>query len=291
MKTLIIGDTHINEKFISELDIIFKEILKIKADRLIHLGDFYDNKRPTAKEILFGTEWLTKFREKYKEIILIRGNHDKTRNISAIDYLKYLHAKVMDEYIDENNNYYSHFMTDKSKLEYGTAYKTVKQLLKYNKVFLGHQHLFQEIKKNKMYHIGSCRFCNFNEVEDKTKVIASLDEANNLTFASLKSPMPMIEVKSIKELANIKPGKKNVRLIISSFEQFKKEVNEFDKYRHLYFEFKTKLEFNQQKQTPNIDKGSVTTSKRRLEEILEKGIKEIKDDDIRKILKEIYNEM
>ena len=200
MKKLIIGDSHITEKTIPELEIIFQEIYKKEVDELIHLGDFYDSKRPNAKEILFGTKWAVKFKEKYKKVIFLRGNHDKTQNISAIDYLQYLGIKVVEDYIDENNNFYGHFMTNQSKYEYGTYKYTVSQLAHYNYVFLGHQHSYQELGGH-IWHLGSVRYVGFNEVCDKSKYILKLGE--KLEFIPLKSPIPMVDVKTINELNKI----------------------------------------------------------------------------------------
>jgi hypothetical protein len=61
-------------------------------------------------------------------------------------------------------------MTDKSKMEYGTAEKTIAELKDYNHVFLGHQHSFQELSGN-IFHLGSCRYINYNEAKDEGKYI------------------------------------------------------------------------------------------------------------------------
>ena len=287
MRTLIVGDSHIKESVIPELELIFQEILQHDATEFIHLGDYYDNKRPTAKELIFGTKWMLKFKKKYKKVILIRGNHEKTGNTSVVDYFTYMGIKVFDEYIDKDNCYYSHFMTNKSLYEYGTFQKTVKELRQYTYTLLGHQHNPQELETN-MYHLGSVRFCQFNEVTDPYKRIAVI-EKGELEFIKLKSPYPMIDVKSIKELAEIEPGNKKVRLIISSFEQFKEEVNEIQKYKNLYTEFKTKLDFsNTVSRKQPFPK---TVKRKRLYEILIEGIAKIEDIDVKNLLQEQLEEI
>jgi len=290
MKILIFADPHINEKSIPELTKVFEELCTYKADIFICLGDFYDKKHPTTQEILFGTTWADQFINIFKKVVFIKGNHEKTKELSAIDYLEYLGIRAVDNYIDKDNNFYAHFMTDKSTLEYGTAYKTVKELSKYNKVFLGHQHLYQEVKKNKIYHPGSIRFVNFNESKEKYKRIVLL-ENNKVTFIKLKSPYQMIDISSVKELSNIKSGKKKVRLIINSFDQFKKEVGEFDKYRHKLHTLKIKLNFKETSQStfhPAI-KGNSPINK--LQDILIKGIDKLKDKEVKNILKGVLNEL
>jgi len=222
MNKLIFADPHITEKSIPELEKIFQEIYQQEADELIMLGDYYNNKKPNAKEILFGTKWAVRFMNKYKKVIFLRGNHDRTQDVSAIDYLQYLGIKVVDDYVDEDNNFYGHCFTDQSKYEYGTYKYTVSQLAPYNMVFLGHQHSFQAIKGH-IWHIGSVRYVGFNEVCDKSKYLLKLGKKPE--FIPLKSPIPMKNVKSVKELPNINP-KTKVRCLVSSFSQFKREINE-----------------------------------------------------------------
>ena len=53
----------------------------------------------------------------------------------------------------------------------------------------------------------------------------------------------MYDVHSIEELSTIKPGMVKVRFIISSFEQFKNNINAIAKKRHKYNVFKVKLDF------------------------------------------------
>ncbi len=282
MRIIIFGDPHIKEKVIPELDSIFTEILKQEGNTLIMVGDYYDNKRPTAQEILFGTKWALGFKKRFKNVIFLRGNHDKTKDISAIDYLQYFKIKIVDEYIDKDNNYFGHFMTNKSLYEYGTFQKTVKELRQYTYTLLGHQHNPQELETN-MYHLGSVRYCQFNEVTDPYKRIAVI-EKGELEFIKLKSPYPMIDVKSIKELAKIEPGNKKVRLIIESFNQFKEEVNFLTQYKNKFVEFKTKLDFsNTVSRKQSLPK---TVKRKRLQQILREGIAKIEDIDVKNLLQE-----
>jgi len=284
---VIFGDPHIKEKAIPELDSIFTEILKQEGTTLIMLGDYYDNKRPTAQEILFGTKWALAFKKKFKKVIFLRGNHDKTKKISAIDYLQYFNIKIVDEYIDKDNNYMGHFMTNKSLYEYGTFQKTVKELRQYNHVLLGHQHNPQTLEPN-MYHLGSVRYCNFNEVSDFCKSIAIIDKGK-LEFVKLKSPIPMIDVNSISVVSKLKKRNYKVRLVISSFDQFKEEVNEIAKWKDKFVEFKVKLDFSNtiQRKQP-LPK---TVKRKRLQEILREGIAKIEDIDVKNLLQEQLEEI
>jgi len=281
---LIFTDSHIEESAIEELESIFTEILTYNADEVIFVGDYFEKKRPTSREIIFGTKWAKRLVQKYKKVIFLRGNHDKTENISAIDYLQYLGIKIVNDYIDEDNNYYGHFMTNQSKYEYGTYARTVTELKKYNYVILGHQHSFQELT-SKVYHLGSVRYVNFNEVEDNCKHIATLD--NELKFIELKSPIPMVDVNSLKELKTIEP-KTKIRLIISSFDQFKKEINSISMWKKKFKTFKVKLDFQK---TITKEKTVHVNKKQDLQSIINNFINRIEDSEVKKeLIKELVKE-
>ena len=287
MRTIIIGDPHINEKAIPELDSIFTEILKQEGTTLIMLGDYYDNKRPTAQEIFFGTKWAFAFKKKFKKVIFLRGNHDKTKDTSAIDYLQYFKIKIVDEYIDKDNNYYGHFMTNKSLYEYGTYQKTIKQLRKYNRVILGHQHTFQKLDEG-MYHLGSVRYVAFNEVNDEDKFIQYVEDGK-WGRIRLHSPIRMADVYSLEQLTKNDYEHMKIRLVIKNFSDFKNWINEISKIKHRYPEFKIKLDFsNTTSQKQPLPK---TVKRKRLQEILREGIAKIEDIDVKNLLQEQLEEL
>lgn len=286
MKKLLFTDPHIIESSINELNIIFTEIISYKADELLMLGDYYDKNRPSAKELEFGTRWAKNFVNGFKKVIFLKGTgqHDRDKDNSVIDYLKYLGIKVIDDYIDEDNNFYGHFMLHESKLEYGTGKCGIKDLTKYNYVFLGHQHNPQKLT-DKIYHLGSCRYCNFNEVGDKNKQIAFI-ENNEIKFIPLKSPIKIVDVKTINELHDRDLEGYKVRLCISSFEQFKKEINLIQKIKNNYADFKVKLDFSDNLITSSDNK---ETKSLKSEEIIENYLKNIKDPEVKQLLENTKN--
>jgi len=78
------------------------------------------------------------------------------------------------------------------------------------------------------------------------------------------------------------------RLIISSFEQFKKEVNEINKYKHMFNVFKLKLDF---KKDALVSSAKIPNkSSKKLKDIIIEGIDKIKDKDIKDLLKGVINE-
>jgi len=201
MRTLIVGDVHISEKTIPELTGIFNEIIKIEADKVIQLGDFFEHNRPTPLELKFATRIIKGLKDKYKEVTILSGTgeHDLYHDYSVVEYLTELGVNIVrGEYID-NNILYGHFMLHESQLQYGTGKCGIKDLEKYDKVFLGHQHLFQELKQDKIFHPGSIRFVNFNEVTDPFKRVIILNNGE-VQFKKLDSPYLMKDFYNIKEI-------------------------------------------------------------------------------------------
>jgi len=284
MKILIFGDTHIREENIEELKLIFNEILSINADKVIHLGDYYDRNRPTPKELYFGTKIAKRFYNKYKDVTIISGNgqHDILNNYSIIQYLENIGINTIKGDYIYNNMLFGHFMLNESKLEYGSGRCGIKDLKKYHKVFLGHQHEFEELKRNTIYHIGSVRFCNFNEVNDSYKRIAIL-ENNNIKFIKLKSPYKMLDITNIEKLNDLDKNTK-VRLIYSNYNNFKSDINNIPKYKSKFANFKLKLSFDNTLNTSNI---KISNKKKKLIDILNEGINKINDNEVKNLLKEI----
>ena len=98
----------------------------------------------------------------------------------------------------------------------------------------------------------------------------------------------MYDIYSLKELEKITPGVVKVRLIISSFEQFKKEVSQIAKIKHKYNVFKVKLDFKKETNPINLN---MTNSlvKPKLKDILKKGIGRIQDKDVKQLLEEVLD--
>lgn len=239
MKTLIFTDSHISIDSLEELNNIFKEIISYSAERLIMIGDYFHKKNPTTKEILFATRWATEFKKKYKDIIWVRGNHDKIQEISSVDYLKYLDLNVVDDYTDENNNYFGHFMVVGSWQGFEEKISAIMLQNKYNFILLGHQHSFQQFS-DKMFHLGSCRFVSWGESRDKNKQIALIDD-DSILFIPLHSPIPMIDVVSALELDNIDKMTK-VRFIINDFNTLQKIVNQIKNLKEKFISFDIRID-------------------------------------------------
>lgn len=289
MKTLIIGDLHINERSIPEIEEIFdKDIIPIDADRLIQLGDFYDSNFPSALELKFGTNFAKHLAQRYEEVIILSGtgSHDLCRGYSTIEYLQEIegvHANKGD-YIEKTDLFCGHFMLYESDLAFGSGKMGIKDLSKYSKSFLGHQHSPQTLLKNKIYHLGSIRYVTFNEVNDK-KHIAILED-NKLSFIQLKHCIPMIDVTDVTKLEHIDPRTK-VRYISNSFEDYRKNASLLNKLGKRFHTFKIKLAFKDESiKDLTVSKSEVIKTINK-EEIIKNYLEKIEDKDVSKLLKDI----
>jgi len=282
MRTLLIADIHIEDNAIEEIDSIFvNDICKLKADRIIQLGDLFDKNRPTPNELKFTTHLINKLIKQYKDVTLLSGNgsHEFLNGVGIIEYMHELGAKVIpkDHFVQENC-YYGHHMLHESLLEYGTGKCGLKDLKQYNYAILAHQHNFQKFN-DKVYHLGSIRYQNFNEASDENKYVAILTDNKELELIALKSP---IKMKDFYSLVELEKADKNIkaRLCINSFEQFKKSINEIHKYKLKFSQFKVKLDFEEEK----VELEKADNSNKKLEEILQEGIAQVKDIEVREML-------
>jgi len=237
---IVVGDCHIKENAIDELDSIFSEIITYKSKKLIILGDYYHSNRPTGKELEFGTRWIDSFRNLYEEVVLIKGNHEASSdNCTCVDYLRYLNIGVVDTYI-KDDCYFAHHFLSESELAFGTGKYSIADLKDYRYVLLGHQHKFQELAPN-MYHLGAVRKCDFGEAFYSQPRIA-LFKDGELEFKELKSPSQIIICSHPNELKGLNENSR-ILYIFNSFEQFLNEIGEVNIQKPLFKELKMKMNF------------------------------------------------
>lgn len=299
MKALFVADLHIEEKSIEELELIFQEIFSYKADKIVQLGDWYDSYKPSPLALNFGTSIARQMKKQYKDVTILdgTGKHSVLNGESVTRYLQHLGIKTVGiEHkleIDGLNIFVAHWMLKQSKLEHGTATCGIKDLKdKYDFILLGHQHSFQELLKDRIFHLGSCRFQNFNEVCDPYKQIAIL-ENGVLTFIPLKSPTPMIDLVTgdcpyyLEEMLPKVNPKSKVRVVIGSFSIFKNSLETIKKYKNKFVEFKVKLDFAKNLVTANKVE---VKEKNNWDEIMLEEIRKITDKDVRELLEAQFKE-
>ena len=154
---------------------------------------------------------------------------------------------------------------------------------KHKYIVLGHQHHPQELSSN-AWHLGSIRNVNFGEIDSHSKRIAIMD-SSGIKFIELKSPIPMVEVFNVGDLNDIN-FKTKVRLTFKTFEQFKKEVNQVEKWKNKFNMLKIKLDFT----SPVESIDSTVTNAIDFKELVEKWLNTIKDQDVKEILEDAFKE-
>ena len=284
MKYIVFSDPHITDSSIQELEEIFTEISSTGGDSLICLGDYYDKLKPSPKEILFGTEWAYKFKQKFNQVVFIKGNlgnHGNCGEFTNLDYLQFLGITLLDTYTLENKVHFIHAMANKSKTCYDIFHIKVSDLIPYTYTLIGHQHMFQDIEAN-IVHLGSCRWVNMGEACDKEKYIATI-ENDKVSFIPLKTPIKIIEVNNVLDLNTI-PNRTKIYYKINSFEQLKDEINMLDKIKTNFYEFRIKLNFTEKP----VQTNTVSTSKPKVSNILSNWLNNIEDEDVKKELKEEF---
>jgi len=295
IKTLVIPDTHVEEKHLPECEKIFQEIydraVQYKVKRIIHLGDFFNKKKLSPKEVEFGIRWTLKFRILVPDdFYIIIGNHcELTATINTVFYLSFIGAHIADDFVFENV-YYGHCMTEESLLphkEAGTSKyeKLTSDLAEYSFYVLGHQHLFQTLKRG--IHLGSARYCSFGELKDQEKQIAIVyteegKDSYKYELLPLASPISMVQVTKVEDLQHISPYTK-VRLVYKSFAQYKQEVNLLSQFKDKFEDFKIKLDFQKQEKKHQ-------TKSTNLLEIISSWISKITDKDVQMELANVFKE-
>lgn len=288
MRLLVIGDTHIDDPYLDELRAIFAEIMDIKADAVVHLGDYYNFNKPSPESLAFGTEMAKKLVSRYRDFTLLAGNgrHNWMNGHSVVDYLSYLGVKCVGmEYetvIDDKKILFGHHMTNESYKEYGSHFYTVADLKKkYDLVLLGHQHIPQDIATN-IFHLGSVFYQHFNESKDPFKRIAVIDDGE-IEFIKLKTPIPMMDVTDLECLTELDQRTK-VRFLISSFEAFKKSVNGMAEWRNKFIEFKYELRYDKTFAKAKAEQKGNSNDDVKRKSIIEEINRQVKDEAVRELL-------
>jgi DNA repair exonuclease SbcCD nuclease subunit len=199
---LFFSDLHINQSSLKECILILEEIgmlaNKYDVDTLINLGDTFDNLRPTSQELDIFATFIRRLGNK-KHIILAAQSHEsETEQQSILNHYGILsnNVQIVKEFKDGNHLYCGHFSIKESKSNYD-AKLSKEEFKDYLYVFLGHIHSYSLIKPN-IVHLGSSRYVDFAEAEDKAKIVALITtygtEAEKCHFMKLKTPIPMIQL-------------------------------------------------------------------------------------------------
>jgi DNA repair exonuclease SbcCD nuclease subunit len=265
---LIYSDIHLIEKDIVECNLVFDEIVQLckthSVDTVISLGDNFDNNHPNALELNSFAEFIKKLSN--REIILLaaQSHESETTELSSVDIYGILtpNVKVVKEYIDEDKLYLGHFIVSEAiKGKFGNTVSK-NTLKKYKNVFLGHQHQYEIIKPN-VCQLGSCRWINFDESQDKNKVVCLIEGYNTenpkISYLPLLSPYPMIDVVTssnpsktgvsasnlggLTDILDQLPQKTKIRVLFDQYDLWRSFLPLENRYKEKFNLFKIKKDF------------------------------------------------
>ena len=266
MNILIFGDLHLKKEELKECILVLEEIgmlcKKHEVSQVINLGDTFDVLKPESECLDVFSTFINRLNRPMT--VLAADSHESTTNEhSIVNHFGILNNNitVVKEYIDETFLYCGHFILNESKINYG-AKLGKKDLEQYKLVYLGHQHTHQIIKPN-ICHLGSCRWVDFGESQDKAKVVCLIqnykEKDQKIHFIALKSPYPMVDVhlhekvvlgasgeeiqgKFEAYLDKLDPNTK-VRVLFHDFQSYTQVIPKLYMYKSKFVQFKEKKEF------------------------------------------------
>jgi DNA repair exonuclease SbcCD nuclease subunit len=211
---LIYSDLHITQSSLKECALILEEIgmlaNKYNCDTLINLGDTFDGLRPTSSEMDIFATFIRRLGNDKQHIILAADSHEsETKEISILNHYGILanNVRIVKEYKDQNHLFCGHFILKESSKNFG-AKLSKEDLKQYLYTFLGHSHSYEVIKPN-CVQLGSSRWVNFGEANDKNKIIALITDYDapqeQVHFLKLKSPIPMIQLELYQNTSKNSP--------------------------------------------------------------------------------------
>ena len=187
MKLVVGADFHISEdrRYIDTanlLSYVAENVGLVYPDYLVILGDIFDKRRPTPRELRLLDRWLLLARDCVdKGIILLEGNHDVDRDISAVSYLQDLamtKVAVVRPPFKLGGFYFDHTQLTGAIADNGIRMAEGKSLFGITQanpdchVFaFGHLHKPQILQETPMaFYAGSLDKISFAEAEDKKRL-------------------------------------------------------------------------------------------------------------------------
>ena len=258
MNILVLGDIHIKESAIDEINAIVCELVEVvneSVDQIVILGDLFDSlKMPTNKELEFGFKFTTTLACVFAcPVRVIDGNHGYLGEIqgNTTDSMNYLTNVLTTSYDVIDNIYFGHKCTEKSNMYFGAGISketmwevSTNDLSKYKLSFLGHQHDFQQVTPN-IVHLGSLRYCSFGEKDENKRILLIKDSKNDtpiLKYINLKSPIKYNTVFTVDDMKSIDRNSK-LRFVYTDLSYFKDTIDEVRKLGEEFLNCKIEKKF------------------------------------------------
>lgn len=263
---LICSDLHIREQDLEECSLVSDEIISLcdeyKITEVFNAGDTFDNLIPDSRSQDLFALFIEKLNRPITTIIA-QSHESTTAEDSVLNHYGILSDKIKlyKEYKDRNNLYIGHFIVKEAKKGKFGATVSKEDLKQYKKVYLGHQHTNQEF--DNIVQIGSCRWIDFDESEDKGKYVYIIQDygvKNEKTNKiKLKSAYPMIDLTLdlnaqntpytasnlpyLRGILDSLPEKTKVRVIIKDYSLFREFLQYEEIYKKKFVVFKVKKDF------------------------------------------------
>jgi len=218
MKLLITADFHIDEnKYLedteSALHFVAGRVSDNSPDYLVILGDIFNKRKPTPRELKVFNQWLMVVRKCVaNQIVILEGNHDRDVTISSLRYLQDLFVdkiKVVTPPYRLGKFYFGHEQVVGATADNNIVLRegvSLEKLIDSNPecaVFaFGHFHKSQELFSYQKYltqrpfcfYAGSITRTNFSERDDVKKLWIFEEEALLKTVDIPNRPMFQFDV-------------------------------------------------------------------------------------------------
>lgn len=255
---LAVGDIHIDENGrLDDLKKVLDQIVDIaeskEVDKVLFLGDAFTSRRPTPVEYDVMNRWVSTLVRADIQVVLLRGNHDKQRDVSALDVFQTLrvhpddplskYVTVVDDNYIENGILLGHYIIKEAVMgptnyHLESAVTVAQMLARYPEVrlfLMGDIHKPQQVWKSPaIYYAGSIDRNNFGERLNNPRVLLVNEDDYSVESIplSVRSMVQLeIEAVEIEKVLNVnsayasgdrtfEPEVKNaiVKLIVSGTE-------------------------------------------------------------------------
>lgn len=225
MKILMVSDFHISETkrledLVAVLDYIVELADSIQPTYLILLGDVFDKRKPTPREMKVFNEWLMKItRHVTTEVMILEGNHDQDNGISGLTYLEDLHVNKVRVITPPHvfyKFYLGHEQIDGAMADNGiylSGGSSLEQIIAHHpecEVFaFGHFHKPQILKQKPLaFYAGSINKVSFGERDDVKQAWLFEDTKNVGSFPlptrkMLQYEIPVCEDEKLTDSVNV----------------------------------------------------------------------------------------
>lgn len=257
MKFVVAADFHISEdrRYVDTANLLgysLGEIGRVHPDYLVILGDIFDKRRPSPRELRLLNRWLFAVRECVAHsIILLEGNHDIDRDISALSYhqdLATAKVEIVRPPYKLHGFYFDHLQVIGATADNGFCMQEgsfLEHIITSNPechtFAFGHLHKPQVLQEKPFaFYAGSLDKINFSEAED-TKRLWVFNDATLVECINLPTrPMYQFNLEVTETVTSMPPWAgidltgAMVKVVFSGTREALKAVDSAQLHTYLY---------------------------------------------------------